>query len=335
MTQPEEVGTLCARCGYRLSEPVDNRCPGCGWPTDRVSVAAPAQQGANARPTGVAVELFGRYKQGQVTQSWSDEPRPTSSRIEAAIKQTWEAQLARAGRDDCLLYDGPLVRLIRAAAAPSSLHLELGPTSYRDFIGTNLHNAAMTRREQRAGLANPLGVSATVITRDGFLAYGRRSRRVAYHAGYLHAFGGMIETEDRLSDGSYDIFGSIKRELREELTLCDEEIEDIVIVGLVRDRRIHQPELLFEATLTLSREALTTRFHPELADGEHTGVEFIRAEPHAIVPFLEQAEPAAPVAQSAVLLYGRRRWGEAWYGQAFRRVFGALAPSTPADSEDP
>ena len=60
--------------------------------------------------------------------------------------------------------------------------------------GTNVHNMDFVRGQNPDALANALGTSAVVVTADGYLALGRRSSRVANHPGYLHCFGGMLET---------------------------------------------------------------------------------------------------------------------------------------------
>jgi 8-oxo-dGTP pyrophosphatase MutT (NUDIX family) len=274
------------------------------------------------------VDISERYTRAQLTQSWSDAPRPTSAEIEAAIARTWEVETALAQQTSRTLYNGELARLIRARTAPGSLHVELGRTCYRDFVGTNFHNYELTVRQLgHDGLANPLGISSTVVTRDGFLALGRRGRSVAFHAGYLHTFGGLLEAADRLADGEYDLFGAAIRELAEELHVQHGEISDIVITGLVRDRSLDQPELLFDVTLTLDRAMLLARFDPCAAEQEHTAVEFLHDEPETIVPFLRRTTPVAPVAMGALLLHGRHTWGRDWYEQSCYVLFGELPPS--------
>jgi 8-oxo-dGTP pyrophosphatase MutT (NUDIX family) len=225
-----------------------------------------------------------------------------------------------------MLYNGDLIRLVEARATATQLHLELGATCYRDFLGTNLHHAATVWRTGEQHLANPLGISSTVITSDGFLVFGRRSGRVAFHAGHLHTFGGLLEASDRNSEGHFDVFGAAIRELTEELGIHKNEIVEIIVAGLVRDRSILQPELLFEATLPLSRGELTARFDPTLPDQEHTGLEFVHDEPEAIVPFVRGSTLVAPVAAAAMLLHGRHAWGADWYEQSCYVLFGELPP---------
>ena len=153
---------------------------------------------------------------------------------------------------------------------------------------------------------------------------GRRSDRVAYHRGFLHLFGGMLEPGDRTApppNGDFDLAGSIARELREELGLEASELRDMTIVGIVRDLSIHQPELILDAPVTLNRKELGERFGAK-ADGEHTGIEFLHDDPDAAVSFLRTVPRMTPVAQAGVLLHGRCDWGDAWYEQACYVLYG-------------
>jgi len=270
------------------------------------------------------IEFAHRFTKDQLSQNWRATPRPTTPAIEGFVARTWETELALAREGERMLYNGDLIRLVEARATPAQLHLELGPTCYRDFLGTNLHHAATVSRTGEQHLANPLGISSMVITRDGFLIFGRRSGRVAFHAGHLHTFGGLLEPSDRDAEGRFDVFGAAIRELVEELGVRKNEIAEIFVAGLVRDRSILQPELLFEATLTLSRAELTARFDPTLPDQEHTRLEFVHDEPEAIVPFVRRSTPVAPVAAAAMLLRGRQAWGTDWYEQSCYVLFGEL-----------
>jgi hypothetical protein len=273
-----------------------------------------------------AVEFAQRYAKDCLTQSWNSAPRPTTPVIEEAITRVWETELALAHEGERMLHNGDLIRLVHSRATPTELHLELGPSCYRDFLGTNLHNTATVLRIGEDHLSNPVGISSTVMTRDGSLVFGRRGLRVAFHAGHLHTFGGLLEPSDRDADGRLDVFAAVVRELCEELRVNRDEIAEVVLAGLVRDRMILQPELLFEATLTLTRAALAARFDPASPDQEHTGWEMVHDEPEAIVPFLRRSAPVAPVAAAAMLLHGRHFWGNDWYEQSCYVLFGELPP---------
>lgn len=273
------------------------------------------------------IEAIGPFAATSLTQTWTARRRETTAAIEERIARTWETQSALAELDGRRLYNGDLVRMTRAGVRGDALHLELGPTCYRDFLGTNLYAAQITRQLGPEFLADALGISATVVTRDGFLAYGRRNHSVAFHAGFLHTFGGLVEKSDLRAGDICDIVGAIHRELDEELHLSANDLRDTVVTGLVRDRTILQPELLFDVATNLSRRELVDRFNTIVEGQEHAAIEFVADEPDSIVPFLRKTAPVAPIAAAAMLLHGKIAWGEGWYEQACYVLYGDLPES--------
>lgn len=274
------------------------------------------------------VAVAGRYPADAVRVIWKDLPRQTNEALDDLIEKTWREKLDQAERTGQLLFNGWMARLIELQVDGEMLTLILGPTNYRDFVGTNLYNGHLVATLGDAFFSNALGTSATVITRDGYLLYGRRNDKVAYHGGYLHTFGGTVETSDRTPDGTYDVFAAVRRELREELSLADEEIGEVVCTGLARDHQIHQPELLFDVQVNMTRRELVARFDAH-ADPEHVAIESCLDEPESIAPFVTGAGLIAPVAVAAMLLHGRGCWGHDWYENTSYVLFGEMPPEAP------
>lgn len=264
------------------------------------------------------------FHRGEITQTWREANRPTSPAVERLIREAWETQTALAAETDRALFNGDLVRASRIAVKEAKLHFDLGPTCLRDLLGTNLFNASRVAKEDNRYLGNALGVSSIVATSDGFIALGRRNDSVAFHAGFLHTFGGLVETADRNERGEYDLFAAALRELREELNVTDAEIASIVAIGVALDRAILQPELLFDVAVSATKAELLARFDPVAAKQEHAAIEFVHDDPDAILPYLRRASPVAPVAEAGLLVRGRHQWGKDWYEQACYVLFGEL-----------
>ena len=258
----------------------------------------------------------GHFASGQLAIRWRDEPRPTTPELERMISAEWERRRADADRKGQILFNGQLARYLAHETRDGCLTLIVGPTDYRDFVGTNLYNNRRLAEFGRERFANPIGTTGMLIGRDGFLVLGRRGRRVAYHGGYLHTIGGGLEQDERRQDGTIDGFASLLRELNEELGITENEVMAIECVGLARDDEIHQPELLFEARIDLDREMLARRVDPSDPQQEHTELEFCLDRPEAIVEFLGAARPVAPVATAALLLHGKLAWGPEWFESA-------------------
>jgi hypothetical protein len=269
------------------------------------------------------VEAFGVFDPAHVAVRFDDAPPlALPPALEALIAEAWAAKEATSRRSGALLFNGRIVKLLGSRVRDGVLHLRTGPTDYRTFVGTNLANPHRIAELGRDCFANPIGTTATIISNDGYLLYGRRSQQVAYHQGYLHTFGGGLEEREVGPDRTIDVFASVLRELDEELHVAAYEVARMICVGLIRDREIHQPELLFDADVALSRDALLARLNLDDPHQEHTAVESVPDQPDALIPFIRSAGLIAPVAVGAILLHGRRRWGDRWYTNARRDLFG-------------
>jgi len=285
---------------------------------------APPTRTDNVSSASFSVDALRVFHPGEISQAWNGANRPTSPTVERFIRQAWEAQTALAAENPGSLFNGDLVRVIRVVVAEKKLHFDLGSTCFRDFLGTNLLNASTVIKSDARYLADALGVSSIVLTSDGFVALGRRSDLVAYHAGFLHTFGGLVETTDRDESGEFDFFAAAVREMGEELNITSKDISTIVAMGVIRDRKIHQPELLFDVTISLSKTELSACFDSHSPAQEHTGIEFVHDDPDAVLPFLSRSGPVAPVAEAGLLIHGRRQWGSNWYEQACYVLYGEL-----------
>src|SRR5204862_6660500 len=124
--------------------------------------------------------------------------------------------------------------------------------------------------------------------------------------GYVHTFGGSLEAEDQKADGRIDAFDSVMRELYEELGLTAADVEPLVCVGLVRDREIVQPEMLFETRVHLTFDELVHRWRGAEARDEHAELVDLPDDPDAIVPFMQHCGAIAPVAVAGRCVLGRR-----------------------------
>ena len=263
---------------------------------------------------------WGHFGPGQLLVRWFEDVRPTTATLEALIAREWELRTAEAKQSDQILFNGSLARYLRHANRNDCLTLDVGPTDYRAFVGTNLYNNHRLPEFGWDRFANPVGTTGLLISSDGMLVLGRRNQRVAFHGGYLHTIGGSLEAIDRAGEGAMDGFAGVRRELEEEVGVTESDLLGIECVGLARDTQIHQPELLFEARVGVAAAALADRLDADDPHQEHTRLEFCPDRPDAIIEFLNRSKPVAPVATASLLLHGRLAWGESWYGTACRTL---------------
>jgi 8-oxo-dGTP pyrophosphatase MutT (NUDIX family) len=243
----------------------------------------------------------GDWMRDQVTATSGESTRLMVPEVEQLIEETWANVLARPGVH---LFDGPMCRLESWHATPQRLKLTLSRTSYKPFLGTNLHHPELADRYGRAILANPVGVSPALRTADGWLMMGRRNASVAYYPNRIHPFAGAMEPKD-----GNDIFAAVRRELAEELGFTAADIAELLCTGIAEDRRLRQPELIFRATSTRTRAQIESGLDP----GEHHASWAIRATGEAIDEALKDAAALTPVAIAALLLWGRAELGEEWF----------------------
>src|SRR5687767_2881151 len=107
----------------------------------------------------------GDWGPDRVRLAWSDaSSRRIVPEIERLIDETWQRASARPGVH---LFDGPMCRMESFRATPDELSLTLSRTSYKPFVGTNLHNPHLAKTHGRDVMANPVGVSTLLETADG------------------------------------------------------------------------------------------------------------------------------------------------------------------------
>jgi hypothetical protein len=236
------------------------------------------------------IRATGDWGPAQVTAQWVPSTRTIHPEVEHAIETAWSLASSRKGIH---LFDGPMCRLEHWTPTPYQLDLSLSRTSYKSFLGTNLHNAHLADQFGVRVLANPVGLSTIVGSTDGWLLLGRRSSAVAYYPDRIHPFAGALEPAETL-----DVFAEVRRELREELSMGPSEIDDIRCIGLVEDRSLRQPELIFLTRSPLTRGQIESNLDP----AEHRSVFAVAADRDDVRrvvsdPFL------TPVAAAALTLW--------------------------------
>ena len=113
------------------------------------------------------LDFLGQYKPEDLVVHWSQDRPPASAEVQGLMEQAWTARLDQARQSGTILFDGPLCRLIRFETRRDKLELTLGPTGYKEFLGTNLTHPQLRYQHGEAIMADPLGVSAAARRRSG------------------------------------------------------------------------------------------------------------------------------------------------------------------------
>ena len=276
----------------------------------------PSNSAGGSRDCGAFfLDVVGCYARDHVRVEWTDRGRPTNPQIEQIIEETWASQTQHADQTQRLLYNGRLCRLIEYSADNDRMTLTLGPVSFKEFLGTNGTHAHLRYLHGPDILADPLGVSAAVVTRDQFILLGRRSRQVALYAGRVHPIGGIVEPPAEACP--VDPFRTLIEEVAEETGISPEQTAPPCCLGLIRDKHTVQPELIFELEVHCDMPSIRAQSAGARDAEEHSEWVPIRNHPAAVVTFIEHHfTDLTPVALATLLLHGLYRWGSGWFAAA-------------------
>jgi len=234
-----------------------------------------------------------------------------SEALEQTIEGEWTRAVGEAEKTGRLLFNGKLFRLLRYEVRSPMLNLLLGETDYRELIGTSRALCAGLCTEEK--LAKGLALSSTILTKDGFLLLGRRSRKVWAGRGRLHVCAGHPDPERQLSvdailSGKNPFFGAMECEIAEETGVTPDRIEAMVCRGLVQSRGDGKAELIFETSLKLSRAQLLRHVQKARDRSEHAEFFTVPADGPSLSKFLlKHHEDFTAPGLAAVVFFGLRR----------------------------
>ena len=280
-----------------------------------MSLHTPETSGDGPRDCGTFfLDVTGAFARDDVAVRWTDQRRQCNDELGRLVDQAWEVALWQARKTGQTLFDGPLCRLISYRADDGRFDMTLGPVSYKEFVGTNQTQAYVRYLYGPEVLADPLGVSGAVVSADGFLLLGRRSTHVAQYPERIHPVGGTVEPSD---DGAPDPIASLLREFVEETGIGLDDVEDVTLLGLIRDKNTVQPELVFDIKVGVDAATIRQAALKAVDADEHTEIVPVRDHPAPVVSFLQQSfSELTPVGLATLLLHGQRHWGSGWFAAA-------------------
>jgi 8-oxo-dGTP pyrophosphatase MutT (NUDIX family) len=263
------------------------------------------------------LDVMDQFTRDKVDVTWSNQARITNDSVDELIEKSWIEQTQKAEGVSTNIFNGQLCRLISHNCDNKRLNLTLGPVSFKEFIGTNATQAYIRHLHGTEVMANPLGVSAAVCTNDGLIVLGMRSKDMIQYAGRIHPIGGTVEPPEDHQAACPDPFQAIIEELHEETAVPPESVDNILCLGLVRDRNTVQPELIFDVHVDCDVVSLFAAAAAAVDAAEHSSLVPVRDHPGAVVSFMEKHfTQLTPVAMATVLLHGLRHWGSGWFATA-------------------
>lgn len=225
---------------------------------------------SNAAPNGISAEEL-RVSYGP------QHNRQAHCHLDSLIENSWSAAVARNPR----VFDGSKFRLQRIAWSNdgAKVELDLGLTSYKEYLGTNRlepplrlqleKDGESTHGDRNAYLSNALGCETVLVTSDGQAVLLRRSGAVATHSGLYNGPSGHPEpahagveeagrpghtlvpsTEDATGNEAeqracQELFDSVLQEVHEETNVPREQLTPPRLIGCMADAT-GKPDLLFK-----------------------------------------------------------------------------------------
>ena len=190
-----------------------------------------------------------------------------SEKTQNHIDLTWKERRAVALQRGVSVFNAPLIRLNEFQSDNNgALHIELGNTDYRQYIGTRSPDFTGQR-------ANPIGTCIIPITSDGFIPLGRRSLQAEVNAGKYFTFGGFLEADTDMRDGVPDLFACMQREMHEETGLTISP-DNLMLIGVINDLIHCHPEFSFISRLDVD----SVMFRNMLWQNELNSLSFVAVE---------------------------------------------------------
>lgn len=246
---------------------------------------------------------------------------PLSSEVREWMEQLWRQKLTAARAKGTPLYDARLFRLISADVRPGgTLHLVLGDGSYKEYVTTR--EPAFSTGRSRTELGNVLAVCSVVETSDGYILLDKR-QGVDGYVGRYHVIGGFFERDldthtfaspagmETAATPAPEPFRAIRREIREETGIQQDDIREQYCLGVVYDLTMPHGEMCFLTRLHIPLAEVQTRI-PE--EQEIQQLRTLHVTRESLTTFLHTHHGnISPTGELNLLLYGALLYGEDWF----------------------
>ncbi len=217
-----------------------------------------------------------RFSREDIVFETSKELKHYPEHIKQLIEDTWEKLQQSTPNPEKYLYNGIVYSLCDYKLLNDKLVLKVQPTDYKSYIGTNIQNIKIIK--DKNNLANILAACVVPITSDDYCIVGKRSNKLAEGTAQWHVVGGTVESKDDNllePEHPYDL---ILKELKEEINVSENQINDLVCTGFGLSIYNNKPEFLFKARLSIGIEQLRSIINLAKDYDEHSEYRYIKTD---------------------------------------------------------
>jgi len=254
------------------------------------------------------IPVRGRYTRGQVNVIYGGEEIQRPPEVIKQIDREWEKQLA-AGKK---LSNNELLILLDRKVQDGRLTLKLGNGYYKDYVGT--YDLRMTHPEWAPQL---LTTATCLETADGFLVLNER-KEVFKYPGWVGSFGGVADKSDVNEEGNIDPFKTAIRETSEEAGIPEEDLTEIVCMGVMRDPKTNIEVVLFRSKTNLTKEEIEQGQNTDKQEGSNIYLPI--EEEKMKLKALDFAKTTVTDALAVVALVGEEKFGDEWLDHLIKRL---------------
>ena len=198
--------------------------------------------------------------------------------VQGVYGRNLQRRIAEAQRDGVVIFDGPSYALCdyrifvdNPITKSTRLELLLGPTSYYNYLATNLSVPCGDLPDDvlkilpsveipDLPLSNQFAINFSIVTSDNRLVLQRRSSRVAnYPRRLANGVNGTTQrgvdqhAGDESEAGDPDPIATVRRECHEEIGILPAR-SSIISYGIAVDHRYYQPLLIGEVNIGVTFE---------------------------------------------------------------------------------
>lgn len=262
------------------------------------------------------IPIFGHFSKSNLEIEDTQQTNLKSAELQRRIEENWERLKEEVLKRGGKLENRPKVYVIDISRQDAILHLKLGRTTYKDFVGTC--NTAI-RLQTPEVIPRLLSVASILETSDHFLVLIERSQQVFQYPGWVGSLSGTVEVDDTDENGKIDPFKAAQKEIAEEVGIELIDISSLECLGFMRDRISGTESMVFQAKTSLTKSQIEEK-QKEKALEEGKSV-FVTTTPKEVGKrILELSKIFEPDGAAILTLLGREKFGENWFNFILRRL---------------
>ncbi|EKE20983.1 MAG: hypothetical protein ACD_7C00397G0001 [uncultured bacterium] len=177
--------------------------------------------------------------------------------IENKIDKKWKEHEKEKKQEGGMIWDSVTYRLENLKAKENKLNITLGEIKYSKRIGARWF---LDKLEKLGDGYYPKGIylAAIVKTKDEYYVMGDLSGKTLVLSD-VSLVGGVLSKDEGIIEKSDDIFGALQREVKEELNIDKENLEDIYLKAVILTERL-AIGFIFCASLNMDMESVQGNF---------------------------------------------------------------------------